>query len=733
MQEIELQYGKKLSDEDLVSYFWENYKDSQDWFQPIWDDVAEAHKMYAAGDGLTEADKQNLISTWRSPISFPYATGTINTIIGSDIADRKEVKFEPGDVTVHDSLIAESLTRLVRFEMSKSNGHRIQTRALKDKLIGGYGFSECYLDTTRIPLRVPPKSVPYWEMWPDPNALEDNLADAEFWIRERLWKTEEIQARWPGKSHEFEVGGQLSKLSSSHPTATYAGRWTSMRQLAKKNRHSVFEFQYKRYEPRVLWYDPETGERKITTVEDLDARRKEMADDYEAQVAQQQQEVEQMAAQQQAMQMQGGMGGEMMPGMGGMPPGMMGPPLVLPPPPPEPIEEHNFAKEIFYRAFIACDKGQGQSGGIVLQHEEISIGQFTYACDTGLSEERGKDEKVKFFGTMQIIFHAQLYVNKALRVYLEIMERDSKGGHFIEEGALIEGTDPQSFIKELSVPGLSQMVADEGAAKIVQKSKGGMIPQGWENFMRTCVDAIAQLSLVTDYYKGTATQERSNVLVTNLQERSAIGLNPLMDPTTSYRMITGKQIAAIMVRHLPVTDLDKILGEVELEGVTHEKAIDPMTGMPQRDPETGEPILQPIIGEDGNPVTPGVLLKSVDPFEFDVAVDVGQASPSERIAVWQLAQTILMPLQEIPGFPFEEFLKELVKYMPGPPELGKSLEKVLSKRLNEAEALATVQGIINALPNLPIENIQQVAMQAMQMLQGGQEQPQGGGEPQPTM
>lgn len=696
-KDVEIEYGEKLDDEDVVALYWEARKDSEDWRDPWKKDAEELNRMYASGDGLSELDRSNLVETEREPISFPYATGTINAILGADQADRKEVVFRGGDTSVKDQALGEWITTVVRHFMNRHNGHREESAAQKDQLITGEGSCEAYLDTSTQPIGIPLKRVPYWEHFPDPDAIEGNRTDASYDIRERLWKKEEIEARWPGTD--------LAKLASPvagvgsfglQPTGSVENRWRSGQGLARKNRYRVVDFQFCRYVPRVVWFDPETGERRDTPPEVLEERRKEMEDDFAARVAEYETQVQEQAA----------LADPLAPA-----------PMVLPPEPPAPIEEHRYAGKTYFRAFIAVDSAKNGGAGVVLSHEEMSLPRFTRNQVTGFEEQAGDKQRVRFFGPMRTLFHAQKYLNKALRVYLEIMERGAKGGGFVEESAVIG--DQQEFIRNRSVPGRWEIVADgANASGAIQFAPNQQVPSGWESFMQRCIDSISALTGVTDWWKGTATSERSNVLITNLQERNAIMLNPVTEPMTALRKQNGLLIAGIALRHLPVSQLDSIIGEVEIEGVTHEPAIDPMTGQPQVDPEGGK-VLQPMMVEyEGEmvPATPGVLLKLADPLAFDVVVDTGQATPTQRQAIAQMfVQTNLLQTLSDAGAPMEVIIPWFVRYFPAPAEMVKVLGDELERRMNESKALQTQEGILAALAGLPPDQVQETLAQAAQL------------------
>lgn len=700
MDEVQQEYGEILDDKDLLEVFWADYNASQEYFGPVQADGYELQKMYGSGDGINETDRANLVKTNRDPIAFPYATGTINAVVGADMADRKQIVFRGGDGGFRDEWIAESITQLVTYYMGRCFGHRGDSSAFRDMLITGYGYTESYLDTTKIPLSIEHKCVPFSEMYYDPDSIEDCLADARYCIRERQWTLQECQARWPNKSEALRMGLGTNTFSS-HPTA--ARGTFSASNMSRRKKIRIFDYQYKSYEPRVIWVDPDTGEKKITTQEELQVKKENMQLIADKAKADYQLQIQDQSKQQNPFQPS---------------------PVVVPPVAAAPIEEAQISMEVFYRAFIGADVGSQNTGGLVLSHEEISIGKFTYDALTGYAERVEQGHRVRFFGPMRTLFHAQLYLNKALRVYLEIMERGVKGGGFFNIDSFEDDQDIDKFVRDRSTPGMWSAIKGSVSDDNVKFAPSQQVPQGWDAFLRMCIEAISSLTGVTDWWKGTATQERSNVLISNMQERNAIMLNPIMEPLTAMRIAVGITMASIIIKHIPSTDIDRILGNEPVEGITFQYAKGP-DGRDMFGPD-GKKVQQPIIGEDGiTPVRKSDLIKDADVLSFDTIVDVGQASPSQKQSVWQIfTQTGL--LQEIlqsgvPGIA-DILLPKLMKYLPIPSEMAKQISEELQKRMDLQEEQQSAQGIMQALINLPPQEIMQIMQSVTEQMNQQQSQ-----------
>jgi len=702
----EPEYGKPLDDDALTSYFWECYDDSSNWFTPIWDYTSELWDAYY-GETLSDADKKNLQATKRPPINYNLLKGTIDALIGSDQADRKEVVFRGTGPEDTDGVISEWMTRLCRAEMGRNDGYRHESEVLFDHFVGGAGFSETFMDLSKKPMRVPTVRVQPWECYPDPDAVDTNFADGRYFIRERGWTLEEVQARWPDRADEVATKVTMGNVPSFAPNTGAAGRWTKRVTPTRRSRIKVYDFCYKRFVPKVVWTDPETGEEKTTSRGELNDRQKELDLSYELALAEHESTLLQTAIDIADPQ-----------GMDPLAAGM--PPPSLPPAPERLVieESYQYPAETFFRAYLLGDAKVANSN-VVLEHQEIKVSRFPYQGTTCFKRKKFAEERVVPFGVAHVVLGSQRYLDRSLGVYLDILARGSKGGGFVEKDAIIGS--PEKFQTERSTPGMWSIVAN--GANTEGKIRDAPVqptPSGFESFLNLTIEMFARQSGVTDAIKGTMVTERSNVLISNMQAQSQVMLNPATDPITAYRMSVGQLRLEMMISLLPAEHLDKMIGDV--------KAEDYPGLLVEKDEQTGE--FTPILDEIGQPLTPGKILKGVNPFDFDVAVDVGQASPTSRQAVWKiLEQGVFKSLTETvgaAGLDMAPLLQVLLRNLPLPGDQAKVVGDTYQKALDQKAAMQTQEGVMQALMSMPPDQMQQVLAQVMQQMQGEQGDQQGG-------
>ena len=247
-RDVQLEYGKPLDDRRVLDYFRQCIKASKDWFDDIWTENGKMADVYF-GETLSDEDKAFLWKTKRPPISFNYARATIDAIVGSDQSDRKEVVFKPFNDSPEALLVSDWQTRLNRNELMRSNVFRHESDVLFDMLIGGYGFMETFIDVDLFPVRVPSARVQPWEMFPDPDATEDNLEDANWFVRERSVNLEEVQAKYPEAASDVSADAAGSTvLDGSVVARMIGGVWERIKSKAPPDRFenatSAVESQY---------------------------------------------------------------------------------------------------------------------------------------------------------------------------------------------------------------------------------------------------------------------------------------------------------------------------------------------------------------------------------------------------------------------------------------------------------------------------------------------------------
>lgn len=653
-----------------------------------------------AGDPWPEGVLEQMESEGRPATSINYAIGTANTVLGQDMADRKEPRFkavaEGGDFL--QEFNAENFTRVVRQVYQNTKAHRQESMAHLDQLVTGYGWAEVFLNTFRFPHRIEIQYVDCFEIYVDPNYQQDNCIDARYVIRERRWSLEQAQAKWPEKREELETltRSKASPYRSTMPRRTPDATVASGGQRFDPDQDDphvyIYEYQRKRYEPFVAYKDPLTkAYRKVPKAKFPEIQKGLLAQ----------------------LDPQTGM------------------PLL------REMESVEYTQEIVDRGFLA---GAGGTDCEVLEGpRQLETGMFTYRCATGFRRKDRAAGRTMHFGLVALAYEPQLLASKALSSGIEYIARGTKGGIVFDPQGL---EDPGAFPEESVKPG-ARIAASEGwlaeGKKIFEKLPEPVWNNGYDTVFRIAVQGGEQSSNITASLKGTLQTERSNVLISNLQQKALVSLLPILEPLAQFRVELAQLVAIMVQKFFPADKFNQILATQKLEGVTYSVGRDPATGeeieepilMPDIDSE-GNPILDPSTGEAyQRPVTPWDLSRDIDIFEFNITSDLGAASATAKEALWRMMndhaafndmmkdpdlKDLIVPwmIENIPDFPAED---------------AKTMARKLRERFRMREMQGTVEGVMAALETFPPEMLAQIQQAAVELQQAAM----GAGDPSQQM
>jgi hypothetical protein len=694
----ELEFGQEMSEQQFLEWAHKRLARSKDFFDPIWKEAQKLWQVKAA-ESFTEDEKEFMTETGRPLIDPPFAAGIIETVLGAEMGQQSEAVFRGVDEGFEDEVIADWLTKLVKKVNEKTRGLTHDLEAYQDMLVGGYGFTAHFLDKRKRPSLPRKKALNFWQVFPDPDAVEMDLEDATYFFIETKWQLEDAQAEWPEHSEKLRTSfGTGGKPPGATPQAKSFG---SMGGGADdKPGVTIYEMQYRRGRRCARWVDPETGEtidgdRKLYDDKkaELDAARKAVMQAYE-------QEVETWSAMAEA-EGQAMQEAELM----GMPP----PPSMLPPQPVAPPldqmpqladEDADFYRGYVWRRAYLC--GDDAKKGARLADDEIEVATKadagpTIKCITGYPWKQPAKERVRYYGLMRKIYHIQFWYTRAIQLYLEIQTRKVKGGGFADKRAFNDKQAFDDFVKKSSTPGQWFWVNETTGITMNQPLSG---EPGVMEILKAMEEMFGLISLVPQALQGTLASDRSNVMVSNMQERALQGLAPIREPRIQYLRASGKMMAAMCVAYLPVAVIDRLLGVQKVEGMTVETVVGPDGVKAQ------QPIMSEETGPDGQPVpmTAGKILKSADVLCYDVTVDVGVATANQKLAFWEGMQQhgVLEIIKEsLPGPEGTKvWLEEVLLSAPLPAARSKKMADKAVAFLDKMMQQGTAEGILSGFQEL---------------------------------
>lgn len=704
-----LRFGEELDDDQLLEFVARARSEDRSWWLEIRDRRKVAYRQYS-GDSRTDEETEFQKTNKLNPlVSVNLSAGTVNAILGESASQMLETKVLGLSDEMAD-LIGDWLTRIDRAVMRKCNGRHEELEALFDLVVGGAGFTETHVDQSYRPARVVTRHVQPWEWFVDANAVRPNFEDATRVFRERSMTVEQAQARWPkhaDKIDELLMANGLALVSPRLADGSPSGPPSSgHRSLVR-----VVHFVYSRYVPYVEYEDPEMGVLRVPRSE-FEARNSELQSLYAQEVRSmlEQAEIEATAVL----------------AAGGIP---QPPPEPAAPPVLEPTAE--YPHRCWYAVWLIAGQSKGDGGAagkgtkaaFILDRKKLPISFSPFQGCSGLQIKHFDRERVSHYGIMEIVRDLQRYLEKALSSYLETIARGAKGGVDYEESAMPTGVNETNWVRKMSIPGQAVKWADGAISEgRMQPRQVQSVPTGLERIFDLLMGLFPSTTGITDYVKGTAQQERSNVLISNLQERSIRMLEPLVRQFHRMQVTNARLRLQVALLHLPPEVINSMVGDVheEGEGLLWEMQTNPQTGQPERKELR----------------TPYDVLKMVDLDEVNVDVEIGDASPYAKSAVWSvLEQGVMKAMFDAlgaAGVSAIPLLKTIVRALPLPGAQAIQLSHELEQEAERTQAMQQVQGIVEAALQQGPDGAAQVVQAIIQALQQNQPggQPPGQAQPQ---
>lgn len=238
-----------------------------------WLEMAKEAYGFYHGLQWDKETEQALCCKGRPALTFNHIKPLINSVVGSEINNRRNVKFVPREVG--DIKPNELLNSISDWFRSETQGEMIDTTIFKDSLITGMGWAEVTLDFSSSPKGKPciKRLDPLKMVW-DTNASQDNLLDARFLFYINTLPLETLRRLFPNvDDSEFNYcdSDSNSKISINEDDIEYSNNRSK---YSSQEFGTVIEARYKTYEEFVDILDPFTNqERTISKKEFLEIQK----------------------------------------------------------------------------------------------------------------------------------------------------------------------------------------------------------------------------------------------------------------------------------------------------------------------------------------------------------------------------------------------------------------------------------------------------------------------------
>jgi len=552
--------GDKVDAEGLFrrlrGWFLEDFEQQSDWRKAAREDFA-----FTSGEQLSEEDKARLREMNRPIIVMNRIEPVIDSVAGSEVANRQEVRFIPrtqGDVQVN-----EVLTAAAKWFRDQCDAEDEESDAFRDTVICGMGWTETRLDYEEEPEGQPviERLDPLEVVW-DSSARKRNLVDMRrvFHIRRDI-PIEDARALCPGDHFE---------------DADYNASWVD--RADEKEPHEVNNRFYDKDDVRdgvpsdktvtmvrAQWWervpvwlvvDP-TSPDNILTLE------KEQFDDLNAKLEH--------------------VGGQ--------------------------IRYTQGTRKVYKQAFL---------GRVLLEIGPAPCkDHFSFKAITG-KRDRNKNT---FYGLVRPMKDPQRWANKWMSQTMHILNTSAKGGILAERGFFENDADAeQTWARQDAITWTKQGALSAGNARYAPKPQSQFPSATWQ-LMEFAISSIRDTSGVNVELLGmqnSASQAAS--LDLQRKQSSMTILQPLFDSLRRYRKEQGRLLLYLIENYLSDGRLIRIVGQEQEQYVplvrqpgnaTYDVIVDEAPSSPNQKEATWSMLQQilPVIGKMLPPATWLALLK----------------------------------------------------------------------------------------------------------------------------
>lgn len=570
----------------LKGWFLQDQETQNGWRRKAREDFA-----FTAGEQLSDEDKARLREMNRPIIVMNRIEPVIDSVAGSEVANRQEVRFIPrsqGDVQVN-----EVLTSAAKWFRDQCDAEDEESDAFRDTIICGMGWTETRLDYEDTPEGAPAieRCDPLQMVW-DSAATKRNLVDMRrvFHIRRDI-PIAEARALCPGD--DFEDADYNATWVDSrddkeprHVDNTFydneANGESSGQGAGDHNCVTMVRAQWWERVPVYLVLDPTNPDNILT----LD---KPALDDLQAKAK------------------------------------LVG-------------AELRFTKQtrkVYKQAFL---------GNILLEIGEAPCREhFSFKCITGKRDRNANT----WYGLVRAMKDPQRWANKWMSQTMHIMNTSAKGGILAERGFFENDADAEAtWARQDAITWARQGALSGQSPKYAQKPQSEF-PSSSFQLMQFAISSIRDVSGVNVEILGMQAGASQAASLDMQRKQSAMTiLQPLFDSLRRYRKEQGRLLLYLIENYLSDGRLIRIVGEAQEQYVplirqpgtaSYDVIVDEAPTSPNQKEATWSMLQQllPVIGTMLPPATWLALLK-YSPLPNSAQKDIsGSITQSQQAAPQQ--------------------------------------------------------------------------------------------------
>jgi hypothetical protein len=570
------------------------------WHKEAFDDYE-----FAAGRQWTDADKKSLEDKQRLPLTFDRTGIIIDSVTGSEVANRQEVRYIPR--TTGDADETEVLTEGARWFRDQCDAEHEESHAFRDTVVCGMGWTETRLDYEDNPdgepkiERIDPLCM-YW----DHSARKPNLTDARrIWRIYRDMPIEEARDRFPDVPDEhLDAAWARGQDRSDDPYDATRPRYRYPKEMGEEGLDdaevvTLVEVQWVEREPYYRGMvtkpgpdmpitDPTTGQPAMDQMTGMPMMQPGEPVTEQIELSAEEHEAMTMRAPEMGWEYRG-------------------------------IKQ---VRKVHWRAFVGSEVLE--FGKLFTPPGQTDYEQKGHCKDFGYNAITGKLDRNKglFYGLMRVMRDPQRFANKYMSLIHDIIAKSAKGGIMAERTAFDDPLQAEeSWASHADITWVKPGALNPGAPKIQPKPMVGFPPQLMQ-MVELAFSSVRDSTGVNAEILGSRSADQAASLEYQRRQAATTILATLFDSLKLYRLKQGRVLLYLINNFLNDGRLIRITGEDDQTqykpfmlppGVeTYDVIVDDSPTSPNQKEQTWAVLTQLFPYLKGLPIPPTVYLKFLE-------------------------------------------------------------------------------------------------------------------------
>lgn len=578
-----------------------------------WRKEAREDFDFYAGNQWSEQDLNELRAKQRPALTFNRIAPLVNAITGSEINNRREIRFIPREQG--DALANEVLSQAAEWFRDECGAEDEESDAFQDAVITGMGWTDTRLDFDDNPDGEPKiERIDCLEMGWDCYAHKPNLSDAR-----RLWRVRKISyddamALTGVKDKSLLHAGWLKSLSDEldphdqDAADHYEGGQNEFADEYGTKTKDCLLVEIRWIERQPYWRGPDienSDQVREYAEEQIKLIRKDFPD----------------------------------------------------------FPAVRQTRKVVRRAFIGREVLGEPDNPLV----PPGTGLFGWECITGYYDKNQR----QFYGVVRAAKDPQRWSNKFFSQVMFLLNSQSKGGIIAERGAFEDDRQAEaSWAKSDEITWANMGALSGDKPKIIPKSPA-QFPAGFFTLFQESKEAINDVTGLSMEFLGTREVDQAGVLEYQRRQSSLNLLASLFNSLRRYRKRQGRVMLYLIQEHLADGRLVRIVGDdmrqyvpltrADVANREYDIIVDDSPSSPNEKDRTWQILMQ-------------MLPMVKDMITPDIALELLSLSPLPASLVEKIRQKA-MEAQQQPQPPSPEEMKAQLEMQKGQMELeGKQLE-----------------------------------------------------------